>query len=109
MTIDFNKLPFEDFPAFKGGEGTMKAQMYWDGTTRLIHAFLPVGASIGLHKHEGNCEMIFLIKGEGTVIDDGVASPAKQGQCLYCPAGHSHSLVNTGKEPIEFYAAVPKQ
>lgn len=109
MTIDFNTLPFQDFPNFKGGEGVMKSQMYWDGTTRILHAFLPVGASIGEHKHVGNCEMVFVLKGEGTIIDDGVASPAKAGQCLYCPEGHSHSLVNTGTETMEFYGVVPKQ
>ena len=109
MTIDFNTIPVQILPNFKGGEKEMSAQMYWDGETRILHATLQPGASIGEHKHEGNCEMIFIIKGCGTIIDDGVATPIAAGQCTYCPNGHSHSLINTGTEVLEFYAAVPKQ
>lgn len=97
------------FPNFKGGEKQLMAQMFFDGTTRIMHAVLEPGASIGEHKHEGNCEILFVVSGQGTIIDDGVASPIVAGQCTYCPEGHAHSLVNTGDVDLEFYATVPKQ
>lgn len=109
MTIDFNSMPVSVIPNFKGGEKEMRAQMFFDGTNRILHGVLAPGASIGQHVHEGNCEILFVIKGEGTIYDDGVASPITAGQCTYCPMGHGHSLVNTGTEDLEFYAAVPKQ
>lgn len=87
----------------------MRAQMYWDGTTRFIHGFLAPGSGIGEHTHSGNCEMIFVVRGEGTVTYDGVESPIKAGQCSYCPEGHSHSMKNTGIDTLEIYATVPKQ
>lgn len=96
-------------PNFKGGEKEFRAQMFWDGTTRIMKGCLIPGASIGEHIHEGNSEILFVLSGEGTIIDDGAASPIVAGQCTYCPKGHRHSLVNTGCEDLVFYAAVPKQ
>lgn len=109
MTIDFKNMPFEDFPHFKGGEKEMHAQMWFDGTTRVLHGILNPGASIGEHVHEGNAEILFVVKGKGTVIDDGVPTPIEAGQCTYCPVDHKHSLVNTSDADLEFYACVPKQ
>ena len=109
MTIDFNTMQPTVMENFKGGEKHLEAKMYWDGTTRIMQAKLIPGASIGIHTHEGNCEILFVTKGSGTIIDDGVASPISAGQCTYCPVGHTHSLVNTGNEDLEFYAAVPRQ
>lgn len=109
MTLDFNTMEFASLPNFKGGEKEVKAQMFWDGTTRILHGILVPGASIGQHVHDENCEIIFVIKGEGTIIDDGESSPIAAGQCTYCAKGHSHSLVNSGTADLEFYAAVPNQ
>lgn len=109
MTIDFNTMETTVLPQFKGGKGELSAKMYWDGTTRIMKGLLAPGASIGEHTHEGNCEILFVVSGEGTIIDDGESTPIKAGQCTYCPEGHSHSLVNTGTEDLVFYAAVPKQ
>lgn len=109
MIIDFKTLPFEEIPNFKGGDGVFRVQMYWDGTTRIMHGILAPGSSIGLHKHEGNCEMLFMVSGQGTLLEDGKHTILSAGQCTYCPDGHEHSLINNGAEPLEFYAAVPKQ
>lgn len=109
MTIDFNSIEEKPLEHFKGGEKELFAKMYFDGTTRILHGRLVPGASIGEHKHEGNCEILFVTKGNGTIIDDGKASPICAGQCTYCPEDHMHSLVNTGDEDLEFLAAVPKQ
>lgn len=109
MTIDFNSMEFQALPNFKGGEKELKAQMFFDGTNRILHGILVPGASIGMHTHEDNTEIIFVIKGNGTIIDDGESSPISAGQCTYCPKGHSHSLVNTSDADLEFYAAVANQ
>ena len=109
MTLDYHSMPFEDFPNFKGGEKKMRAQMYFDGRVRILHGILEPGASIGEHLHETNAEIMFILGGEGTMIDDGVPSPVRAGQCTYCPKGHRHSLVNTGTDDLEFYATVPEQ
>lgn len=110
MILDFPNLPMESFPAFKGGEKELSAQMFFDGTNRIIHGILIPGASIGMHTHETNSETLFIVAGHGMVIDDGVERPVHLGQCVYCPKGHTHSLINTSEEgDLEFYAVVPEQ
>lgn len=109
MVIDFNTMEDAAFPNFKGGEKELQAKMFWDGTNRIMKGMLIPGASIGEHLHDTNSEILFVIKGEGTVMDDGTAHPVREGQCIYCPKGHSHSLINTGNEDLIFYAAVPNQ
>ena len=109
MTIDFNTMEATVIPNFKGGEKEISAQMFWDGTNRIMKGILIPSASIGEHQHETNSEILFVLSGEGTIIDDGVSTLITAGQCTYCPKGHSHSLVNTGTEDLVFFAAVPNQ
>lgn len=109
MTLDYNTMEVSVIPNFKGGEKEIRAQMFWDGTNRILKGLLVPGASIGEHTHDVNSEILYVLKGEGTIIDDGVSSPIKAGQCTYCPKGHSHSLVNTSNADLEFFAVVPNQ
>ena len=110
MILDFPNLPMESFPAFKGGEKELSAQMFFDGVNRILHGILVPGASIGMHQHITDCEVLFIVAGHGTIIEDGVSSHVHLGQCVYCPKGHTHSLINSSEEQdLEFYAAVPQQ
>lgn len=109
MIIDFNKIEEQNIPNFKGGEKSLDARMYFDGKNRILKGRLQPGASIGLHTHEGSCEMIFLTKGTATVIYDGERLTLLEGQCHYCPENHSHTLINESNEEIQFTAIVPAQ
>lgn len=109
MVLDFNIIEEQSFPNFKGGEKSMEAHMYFDGKCRILKARLQPGATIGLHTHEANCEVIFLVKGNAHVLFDGEMLPLNEGQCHYCPMGHSHSLINDSEEEIQFLAVVPEQ
>ena len=109
MINDYNQMEWKDNPGFKGGEGIFYNKMFTDGINKMMQGKLPARASIGYHKHEGSCEMIFIIEGEGKVLFDDTESPVKSGMCHYCPEGHSHSLINNGTEDLVFYAVVPKQ
>lgn len=114
MILKFDEMPVTVLPAFKGGEKEFKANMFFDGTSRIFKGILVPGASIGMHVHEGTCEAIFILSGvgtlkevdlEGNVTEKNVAS----GDCLYCPEGQAHSLVNTSDADLVFYAMVAKQ
>lgn len=103
-------MPVEVFPSFKGGEKELSAQMFFDGMNRVMHGVLIPGASIGMHTHETNSEILFVLEGKGVIIEDGEEHPIRHGQCTYCPKGHTHSLVNTSEDrDLEFYAVVPEQ
>lgn len=117
MIIKFDDSNLCTLPNFKGGEKEFKANMFFDGTNRIFKGNLAPGASIGFHKHEGSCEMIFVLSGKGTLIEQSEDESSERqthevlaGDCLYCPEGHSHSLVNSSEdEDLVFYAAIPKQ
>ena len=90
--------------------------MYFDGTNRAFRGTLIPGATIGMHTHEDSCEMIFILSGRGTILEQVPGStevtshPVAAGDCLYCPKGHAHSLQNTDTaEDLVFYAAVALQ
>lgn len=109
MTIDFKTQEWAVIPAFKGGKKEISAKMFFDGKNRILEGLLHPGASIGFHKHETNSEILFIVDGRGTVIDDDQEVAVEAGQCSYCPKGHSHSLVNTSDADLRFYAVVPEQ
>lgn len=115
MVIRFDEIEATVFPNFKGGDKEFIANMFFDGTNRIFKARLIPGASIGLHTHEDSCEVIFILEGNGTIIeketmtDEGVSRSVQTGDCLYCPKGHTHSLMNTSDADLLFYAVVPQQ
>ncbi len=116
MIIRFDNMEKTVLQNFKGGEKELTANMFFDGTNRILKGILAPGASIGVHTHEDSCEMIFIISGTGTIMEkspednEATYSTVQQGDCLYCPKNHTHSLINTAKEgDLVFYAAVPRQ
>lgn len=109
MIIDFDKIEEESLPHFKGGEKEMQARMYFDGLNRIMKGRLHPGASIGYHKHENGSEVIFVTRGHGHVKYDDRLFAIGEGDCHYCPKGHSHSLINDSDADLEFTAVVPQQ
>ena len=108
MILNFETIEEQIIPNFKGGEKEFRTHMYTDETCKIMRASLGPGAAIGVHTHEADCEMIFMLKGTGVVLYDGGTETLPAGSCHYCPKGHSHSLRNESGEVIEFYAVVPK-
>ena len=109
MIIRFDEMDLTVLPAIKGGEKEYRAKMFFDGSNRIMKGTLIPGASIGMHTHEDSSETIFIIKGQGALIDEGERKKVSEGDCLYCPKGHSHSLINDSESDLEFYAVVPIQ
>ena len=107
MKIDFQAIEETRIPNFKGGEGVMVAKMYVDDTVRILKAYLEKDSSIGMHRHEGSSETIYILSGEGKVLFEDTEEVLQAGDCHYCPEGKQHSLVNTGDEPLHFVAVVP--
>lgn len=109
MIIDFDKIDLSILPAFKGGEKEYAANMFFDGTNRIMRGKLIPGASIGLHTHDTGSEIMFFTSGKGHVIYDGERKEVNAGLCHYCPKGHSHTLINDSDADLCFYAAVVEQ
>lgn len=115
MIIRFDKMETTVLPNFKGGEKEFSAKMFFDGTNRIFKGTLIPGASIGIHTHDDSCEVIFILEGCGTILEKEPGNEhsdshgVKAGDCLYCPKGYTHSLINTSEADLVFYAVVPKQ
>lgn len=109
MIFDYNTLEYEIIPNFKGGEKETAAKMFVDENNRILQGKLIPGATIGFHKHEGNSEIIYIIEGNGAILeDDGQTRPLSAGMCHYCAKGEAHSLINNSNEDLLFFAVVPE-
>ena len=110
MIIKEHDIEVSHLENFKGGEKHLEARMYFDGTNRILtRAKLIPGASIGVHTHEDSCEVIFILEGRGSIIEEGVKKAVQAGDCLYCPKGGTHSLINDSDADLIFCAVVPQQ
>jgi len=95
-----------------GGKGKIKVKQLltldeFHGKGRLFaHNIILPGASIGFHKHEGDFETYYVIKGSGMVDDNGVKTAVKAGDVVYTSAGESHSIENTGTQDLEIIAMI---
>lgn len=109
MQINFNEIEAKELKNFKGGEKSVFMQAFDDGQNKIAKLTFPAGASIGLHRHEGTSETIYVLAGNGEMLeDDGTIVPLKPGDCSYCPEGCEHSLRNPGEEELIVFAVIPE-
>lgn len=108
MIIDFEKTEEKVVENFKGGNGKLIMRAADDGKVKIMRNILTPGSSIGMHAHEGNCEVMYIIKGEITFVCDGKEETARAGEVHYCPCGHTHCAENRTAEDAEFFAIVPE-
>ncbi len=109
MIIDLKNEKATVIHNFKGGEKSISAKMFFDGKNRILHGVLESGATIGVHTHETNSEIIYFLSGKGKMLMDGEYEIVEAGMCHYCPKGHTHSLINDSTEDLVFFAVVPEQ
>ena len=108
MLIQFDAMPDTVLDRFKGGEGTLISKMYTDANGKIMRGTLLPGSTIGLHAHQGNSEIIYILSGTGKVLYDGAYETLAPGSCHYCPMGHEHSLINDSENELCFLAIVPE-
>lgn len=106
MIINFNEFDKEILKNFNGGKKALQRKMYADENNKIFHGTLEPGASIGLHRHNTNSEIIYILKGCGKVLYEGTYENVSEGSCHYCPQGHEHSLINNSENDLCFLAIV---
>jgi mannose-6-phosphate isomerase-like protein (cupin superfamily) len=107
-----NELRHEFAEHMRDGKGTVevihlleKDQFHNKGRL-FAHNILKPGTSIGYHKHEGDYEGYYFLKGKGAFDDNGKKYEVKAGDFTLIAVGESHSIENTGAEDLEFIALV---
>ena len=109
MIINFKEIEAKHVDGFKGGEGDFITKLADDGKVKIMLNTLPAGSSIGTHTHIGNCEVMYILKGEITFVYDGKEETAHAGDVHYCPCDHTHRAENRTSEDAEFFAIVPEK
>ena len=107
MLLNFEQIDEKVIPHMRGGEGEMIARMFVNADTKIMRGHLTPGSTIGLHTHETDSEMIYILSGSGKVLCGGEYEPLSAGSVHYCPRGHAHSLINDGTEDLEILAMIP--
>ena len=97
---------------FRGGKGNVTFEHFMtremaNGAGRLFaKSILPPGASIGLHKHEGDCEVYYILEGKALVNDNGLDVELEPGDINFCPDGGSHAIENVGDRDLVYIAMI---
>jgi len=108
MLIDFSKMEPMTEHNFRGGLNDIFTCAQAEEAVKIIRGTIPKGASIGMHTHTTDFEVMYIISGKAESTLDGVKDTLLPGMCQYCPQGHSHDLVNVGNEDLVFLGVVPK-
>ena len=106
MLIDFNNICEKIFNNYRNGQKDTTLKIFSDNQVRIMLGKLESGASIGLHTHEDNSEVVFILQGQCIEFINGIEEHLKLGMCHYCPKGSSHTLINDGDDELIFYAMV---
>lgn len=96
-----------------GGPGKVYNRSLITGPADLFHSgrlfahnVLEKDCGLGYHKHEGECEFYYILKGSAEYNDNGTVVTLHPGDVTYTGPGESHGIVNHGDEPCEFIALV---
>lgn len=96
----------------RGGEGTITIRHYFTadqfqaGVRLCAKLTVPVGASIGTHRHDGEDEVYLILSGSGLVSDGTTESRVMAGDAVLTGRGEAHAVRNTGNEPLEIAAFI---
>ncbi len=96
----------------RGGKGSIEIlhilkQDELKGKCRLFAKItVNPGCSIGLHEHESEEEVFYIIKGKGIFDDNGTITELNAGDSILTGGGAKHSVENKGGETLEMVAVI---
>ncbi len=96
----------------RGGNGTVEINHIFkqdelNGKARLFARIsLNPGCSIGLHEHNAEEEIYYIIKGKAVVNDNGNTKEVIAGDAVLTGNGASHSIENRCEEPVDMIAVI---
>jgi mannose-6-phosphate isomerase-like protein (cupin superfamily) len=66
----------------------------------LAEEVLPAGAAVGRHHHLETEEIYYILHGTGRMTVGHDVCEVKEGDAIFIPRGHAHTLENTGSTPM---------
>lgn len=98
----------EKVEGLKGGKGYVTVVNFFEsedflGKGRLYGmTIIKPGNSIGYHKHEGDQEAYYILKGKALYNDNGYETVLNPGDLAICRDGDYHSIEADGDEDLEY-------
>ena len=99
----------------RGGDGEVIVSAIWkpgeemkSNTRMYSKLILQPACSIGLHPHENEKELFFILKGRAETIDNGEPKILEAGDASITRSGESHSLKNIGSDTLEVLAIIAR-
>ena len=105
MTTQYNEH-------MRGGKGTVTVKHLLNpdemlGKGRLFAELtVPPGASVGLHRHEGDVEAYYILQGKGRYQNDEDFYDLEAGDMTLVDDHHSHGIENTGDIPLKLIGLI---
>lgn len=96
----------------KGGKGAITVthvlrQKQLTGKCRFVGKMsIEPGCSVGLHEHDDEEEIYYIMKGKALVQDNGIRQEVEEGDVILTGGGSSHSIENITNEPLEVFAFI---
>lgn len=112
MIKKHSELKTEMIQKLKGGEGTIKMThlLSLDELAQIGRQFavtvVPPNCSIGRHRHKGDFETYYILKGTAQVEDGGKIYDVQSGDVTICSDGACHSIRNVGDDDLEYIALI---
>ncbi|MFZ5988315.1 MAG: cupin domain-containing protein [Bacillota bacterium] len=107
-----NEMVSEIKEQMRGGKGSVEIlhifkQDELKGKARLCAKItIEPGSSIGLHQHDNEEEIFYIISGKALINDNGTLKEAAAGDSILTGNGDSHAVENIGEEPLEMLAII---
>ena len=107
-----NGAIIEDRANMRGGVGTVRLEHWFKpenfkAKVRLCTRMtIAPGASIGEHAHETDDEIYIVLSGHGRILENGEWQDIHPGDAILTNNGASHSVENTGDEPLVIAAVI---
>lgn len=96
----------------RGGQGRVRIEHLWEPETEMKSAnrmvsrlILEPGRSIGAHRHEGEDEIFYILRGTAQVDDDGENAVLNAGDTILT-GNAGHSIKNIGNDTLEVLAII---
>ena len=99
----------------RGGDGSViithladKNEMF-DKSRLYAKLTIKPGCSIGHHVHENETEIFHIVSGNALYDDNGSQAELSAGDVTVTPAGHGHSIANSGDTDLTVIALIVLQ
>lgn len=92
----------EDAHGGSGGRKLLLDENEIKNLQGMTRGFLPAGSQFSWHNHDNLNEVMYVLRGEGTVRDEDGIYPYNTGDVFIFPKGIYHEIENTSQEENEY-------